>query len=128
MKVQPLIVVKDVELSSQWYQKLLDCQSGHGGKEYERLLFDENIILQLHASDTHGHEYLKYDTSSSRASSMLLWFQTDKYDAATQRVKNLGVEVLEASHVNELANHRECWVRDLDGYVVVIASAYGDIG
>jgi hypothetical protein len=30
--------------------------------------------------------------------------------------------------VNSNANHREVWLRDPDGYVVVIASAYGDLG
>jgi hypothetical protein len=29
--------------------------------------------------------------------------------------------------VNPNANHREIWLRDPDGYVVVLASAYGDV-
>jgi hypothetical protein len=28
---------------------------------------------------------------------------------------------------NPLAQHREIWLRDLDGYVVVVASTYGTI-
>ena len=35
MRPQPLIAVSDVENSSRWYQCLLGCASGHGGKEYE---------------------------------------------------------------------------------------------
>jgi hypothetical protein len=31
MRPQPLIAVTDVEASSRWYQRLLDCQSAHGG-------------------------------------------------------------------------------------------------
>lgn len=30
-------------------------------------------------------------------------------------------KVLEDAHENPLAGHREIWLRDLDGYVVVIA-------
>ena len=59
---------------------------------------------------------------------MLLWFQTDAFDAAVERVRTLGAEVLEEPHVNTNANHRECWLRDPDGYVVVLAGAYGDVG
>jgi hypothetical protein len=31
MRPQPLIAVTDVEASSRWYQRLLGCQSAHGG-------------------------------------------------------------------------------------------------
>ena len=31
MRPQPLITVTDVEASSRWYQRLLGCQSAHGG-------------------------------------------------------------------------------------------------
>jgi len=41
--------------------------------------------------------------------------------------KVLGAKVVEVSHLNKNANHRECWIRDLDGYVLVLASAYGNI-
>ena len=39
----------------------------------------------------------------------------------------VSVEVLEGPHLNPNANHRELWLRDPDGYVVVLASAYGDV-
>ena len=32
MNPQPLICVNDVEASSRWYQRLLGCQSAHGGR------------------------------------------------------------------------------------------------
>ena len=35
---------------------------------------------------------------------------------------------LDESHVNTNANHREFWLGDLDGYVVVLIGAYGDLG
>jgi len=31
-------------------------------------------------------------------------------------------------HVNPLAHHRELWLRDPEGYVVVVSSPYGDLG
>ena len=59
---------------------------------------------------------------------MLLWFQTDTFDAAFARAKALRAQVLEGPKINTNANHREIWLRDLDGYVVVLAGAYGDLG
>jgi catechol-2,3-dioxygenase len=47
MRPQPLICVKDVEASSRWYQRLLGCQSAHGGPNYERLVMDGTLMLQL---------------------------------------------------------------------------------
>ena len=58
---------------------------------------------------------------------VLLWFQTDAFDAAVARARALGAEVLEEPHVNPNAKHREIWLRDPDGYVVVFSGARGDV-
>ena len=55
MRPQPLIAVSDVEASSRWYQRLLGCQSAHGGAEYERLVSGNTLILQLHRFDVAHH-------------------------------------------------------------------------
>jgi len=128
MKPQPLIAVRDVEASSRWYQGLLGCQSGHGGREYERLMVDEQLVLQLHRWDAHEHPNLGNPDSKPYGNGVLLWFQTTEFDAAVQRAGTLRAEVLEGPKVNHSANHRELWLRDPDGYVVVLASAYGDLG
>ena len=51
MRAQPLIAVSDVEVSSRWYQRLLGCQSAHGGTEYERLVSNGVLVLQLEIDD-----------------------------------------------------------------------------
>ncbi|OYW22190.1 MAG: hypothetical protein B7Z55_04900 [Planctomycetales bacterium 12-60-4] len=48
VRPQRLIAVHDVEASSRWYQRLLRCQSAHGGCEYERLTANGRLILKLH--------------------------------------------------------------------------------
>lgn len=55
MRPQPLIAVDDVEATSRWYQRLLGCKSDHGGKEYERLVFDGKLVMQLHHWDVEHH-------------------------------------------------------------------------
>jgi hypothetical protein len=52
---QPLISVTDVPRSSRWYQELFDFESGHGGGDYERLLCDGTLVLQLHRFDVEHH-------------------------------------------------------------------------
>jgi catechol 2,3-dioxygenase-like lactoylglutathione lyase family enzyme len=48
LRSQPLVAVTDVEATSQWYQQVLGCRSGHGGPEYEQLMSGDELILQLH--------------------------------------------------------------------------------
>jgi hypothetical protein len=56
MRPQPLICVADVEATSRWYQQLLGCRSDHGGPEYERLVCDGKLVMQLHHWDV-GHDH-----------------------------------------------------------------------
>ena len=128
MLPQPMIAVADVPASSRWYQQVLGCQSGHGGDEYEQLVCDGRLILQLHRWDTHEHPFLGDPQSKPYGNGALLWFETDSFDDRLQRIRALGAEVLEEPHINPNAQHREIWLRDPDGYVVVLASPYGDVG
>lgn len=128
MQPQPLITVRDVQASSQWYQALLGCKSGHGGPEYEQIVDEGRMVLQLHHWDAHEHPHLGDPAAKPRGNGVVLWFQTDEFDAALARARTLHAEMLEEPSVNPSANHREFWVRDPDGYVVVIAGAYGDLG
>jgi catechol 2,3-dioxygenase-like lactoylglutathione lyase family enzyme len=121
MRPQPLIVVKDVEAASRWYCTLLGASSGHGGKNYERVMIDDEFVLQLHAWDVHGHQHLG-DPAQPVGNGVLLWFQVDDFAAAARRAKSLRAVILEEPHVNESANQHEIWLRDPDGYVIVLAS------
>lgn len=128
MRPQPLIAVADVEASSRWYRELLGCRSVHGGREYERLVdADDALVLQLHAWDAHEHPHLGDPAVAGRGNGVLLWFQVDDFDAAVTRATALGATICEGPHTNPNAHHREIWIRDPDGYVVVLASPYGDV-
>jgi len=127
MRPEPLIAVRDVEASSRWYQQLLGGESGHGGAEYERIVVEGELVLQLHHWDADAHEHLG-DPDTPRGNGVLLWFQTDAFDAALGRARDLGAEIVEGPLVNPNAQHREIWIRDPDGYIVVLAGAPGDLG
>ena len=132
MRSQPLIAVADVEASSRWYQRLLGCERGHGGSEYERLIADGELILQLHDRQVEHHHGLIGDPNGGPyGNGVLLWFETDDFDAVIARANQMGAEVVKPPHRNPPSgeggpNHRECWLRDLDGYTVVLASPDGE--
>lgn len=128
MKPQPLITVQDVQASSRWYQAVLGAESGHGGPDYEQIVHGGVMILQLHHWDAHEHPHLGDPGLRPYGNGAVLWFQTETFDAAITRIAALGATVLEAPKVNPLAGHREVWLRDPDGYTVVIAGRYGDLG
>lgn len=128
MKAQPMIVVADVEASSRWYQRLLGCRSGHGGKEYEQLVdADGTLLLQLHQWEAHEHPHMGDPATKPYGNGVLLWFETEAFDAAVARAREMSVKVLDGPLVNPNARHREIWIGDPDGYVVVLASPYGEV-
>jgi catechol 2,3-dioxygenase-like lactoylglutathione lyase family enzyme len=130
MTPQPLICVRDVEASSRWYQQLLGCGSGHGGPEYERLISDGRLILQLHRWDVEHHHGPIADPNVPPGNGVLLWFEVSEFDAAVARVSDLKAEIVLPRHRNPPdrdggPNHWEIWLRDPDGYTVVLASPDG---
>ncbi|MCE9565761.1 MAG: VOC family protein [Planctomycetes bacterium] len=131
MRPQPLIAVTDVEASSRWYQRLLGCRSAHGGREYERLVSDSGLILQLHHFEVdHHHGPIGDPTDKPYGNGVLLWFEMDDFDGATVRAAEMGAEVVMPRHRNPPEgdggpNHWEIWLRDPNGYTVVLASPDG---
>jgi predicted enzyme related to lactoylglutathione lyase len=68
------------------------------------------------------------DPSIAVGNGVLLWFEVDDFDAAVARARKLGAPIVHDVHRNPNAGHRELWIRDPDGYTVVIASPDGDAG
>jgi catechol 2,3-dioxygenase-like lactoylglutathione lyase family enzyme len=134
MRPQPLIAVTDVEASSRWYQRLLGCRSAHGGPEYERLEYNGVLIMQLHSFEVdHHHGPICDPEDKPYGNGVLLWFEVDDFDDALARSVEMKAEVVMPRHRNPPEgdggpNHWELWLRDPDGYTVVIASPDGTAG
>jgi catechol 2,3-dioxygenase-like lactoylglutathione lyase family enzyme len=131
VKAQPLIAVSDVEASSRWYQEILGCKSGHGGPTYERLERDGQLVMQLHSFQS-DHDHGPIGDSGDRpfGNGVLLWFEVAEFDNAMARLAAMKAEIVIPKHRNPAdgnggPNHWECWLRDPDGYMVVIASPDG---
>lgn len=133
MQPQPLICCNDVQLSSRWYQRLLNLRSAHGGPNYERLETAEGVlVLQLHAFDVvHDHGAIGDAGDRPYGNGLLLWFEVTDFEASVDRAAEIGAEIIHPSHSNPPEgesggpNHWEIWLRDPDGYKVVLASPDG---
>jgi catechol 2,3-dioxygenase-like lactoylglutathione lyase family enzyme len=134
VRPQPLISTADVEATSRWYQQLLGARSDHGGSEYERLVdADGTLILQLHGWEVeHDHGRIGDPAARPYGNGVLLWFEVEDFDEAVARAQELNAEIVLPPHRNPPEGpggpaHREIWLRDLNGYEVVLASPDGEL-
>ena len=118
---QPLVAVRDVPESSRFYQRVLGAESGHGGDEYEQIVADGEILLQLHDLDVEDHHGPLADPGQPLGNGVLLWFEVADFEAAVERVRSTAAPVARDVHTNPNARQQELWVRDPDGYLVVLA-------
>jgi len=126
---QPLIAVRDVRASSRWYAALLGAESlpEHAHRDvYDRISCGGRMLLQLHAWDQEEHPNLVNADAAPPGHGVVLWFQVDDFDAAVERARGLGAEIVTEPQFNPAPRHREIWLRDTDGYVVVLASPDGE--
>jgi hypothetical protein len=126
---QPLLAVRDVKASSTWYRTLLGVDSlpEHPHRlVYDRLMSGRTLILQLHAWDAEEHANLMGRDKAPVGHGVLLWFEVDDFDAAVARARRLNATVVEEPHVNPSPQHREMWLKDPDGYHVVLSSPDGE--
>ena len=128
VEAQPLIAVRDVRASSRWYSALLGVSGSpeHPHRDvYDRLSSAGRMILQLHAWDAESHPNLVDRAAAPVGHGVLLWFMVDDFPAAVERSRVLGAEVVEDAHINPAPGQWEIWLRDPDGYVVVVAGPSG---
>jgi catechol 2,3-dioxygenase-like lactoylglutathione lyase family enzyme len=116
-----MVVVRDVPASSRFYQQVLGAESGHGGDAYEQVVVDGEIVLQLHHIDVEDHHGPLADPDQPLGNGVLLWFEVPDFDAAVERVRATGAQVVTDVHTNPNARQPEIWLRDPDGYLVVLA-------
>ena len=130
VEAQPLIAVRDVRASSRWYGTLFAANSlpDHRHRDlYDRVFSSGRLILQLHAWDEEHHPNLVNANAAPPGHGVLLWFQVTDFDSTVDRARELRAEIILEAQVNPAPQHREIWLRDLDGYVLVIASADGEV-
>ena len=116
-----MVVVRDVAASRRFYLRVLGAESGHGGNEYEQIVRDGEIVLQIHDIEVEDHHGRLADPGQPLGNGILLWFEVADFDARADAVRATGAEIVTDVHTNPNAKQREIWVRDPDGYLVVLA-------
>lgn len=122
-----MIQVRDVALSSRWYQAALGLRSGHGGDEFEMLFDGEDFVLQLHRLDAHEHGLLQPGPDALLGAGVSLWFEAadrDAFDALIAQARLAGATIAEEPNWNPLAHHHESTLIDPDGYVVIVNTPF----
>ncbi len=129
IEAQTLIAVRNVRASSRWYKALLEADTlpEHAHRDfYDRISCSGRLLLQLHAWDEEDHPNLVNANAAPIGHGVVLWFQLDDFDRAIERIHGLGAEIIEGPFINPAPGHREIWLRDPDGFVVVVASPDGE--
>jgi len=118
---QPLIVSRDVPASSRFYAQLLGAESGHGGDEYEQVVSEGEIVLQIHDLDVMDHHGPLASPEIPLGNGILVWFEVSDFDGVVERARAIGALIEKDVHTNPNALQQELWLRDPDGYLVVVA-------
>ena len=120
MHCQPLINVVNVEASSRWYQQLLGVKSGHGGADFEMLMSGDDLMLMLHnAAGADHHPGAESDGPVGKG--LVLYFRVgEDLAAAVDRAKEMSADIVKGPEFNRLSHQEELWVRDPDGYTLVL--------
>lgn len=129
-KSQTLLTVDDVLASSRWYSTLLGLQPISSSFEdthsntYNRLMYGGDLVLQLHAWDEEAHPNMVDRESGPRGHGILIWFEVADFDDSIKRARILGAEIIAEPSTNPNSDEREVWLRDPDGYTVVLSNPH----
>ncbi|HNP19520.1 MAG TPA: VOC family protein [Fulvivirga sp.] len=119
-KIDPIIAVKDVEVSSNWYQAILGCKRTHGGDEFAVLVSEnDEVLICLHKWGEHEHPTM-VNPSITPGNGLILYFKMENLDEIRDNVKKMGYPVEEELHLNPNSTKMEFALRDPDGYYLTI--------
>ena len=119
-KSDPIIAVKDVEASSEWYQSVFGCKSMHGGQEFDILVSEnDEVLLCLHKWGEHEHPTLA-DPATTPGNGLILYFRTDRMEDVRENVRKMGGPVAREVQLNPNSLKREFSLTDPDGYYLTV--------
>lgn len=121
MKPQPIITVKSVHASAEFYCNLLGVQRSEGHDDYVQILEDGVMIMQLHGFDADDDHDALADQNIQLGNGVVMWFETDDFEAQLHRIADHHIELDREPAENPYAKQMEAWLHDPDGYQVVIA-------
>lgn len=119
-KIDPIIAVKDVNKSAEWYQKVFDCKRTHGGNEFA-VLEDKNgeVLICLHKWGEHEHPTMS-NPNITPGNELIIYYKTDKLSIIRENIKKMDYQIEKDIHLNPNSMKKEFSLRDPDGYYLTI--------
>ena len=120
IKIDPIIVVKNVNESSEWYQSVFKCERKHGGDKFA-VLEDAHgeILICLHQWGEHEHPTMT-DPKIKPGNGLILYWKTDNLEMIRLNVEKMNYPIDEEIHLNSNSQKKEFSLRDPDGYYITV--------
>ena len=121
IKIDPIIAVKDVEVSSKWYEHVFGVKRLQGESGSFAVLGSDHgeILLCLHGWGEHHHPPMA-DPGITPGNGLMLYFRTADMQDIRQPVADMRVIVDQDVHLNPNSLKKEFSLRDPDGYYLTI--------
>ena len=119
-KIDPIIAVKDVNVSAEWYETIFRCKRSHGGNDFA-VLEDEKgeILICLHKWGEHEHPTMT-NPNITPGNGLILYYKTENLEEIRQNVETMNHPIEEDIHRNPNSGKMEFSLRDKDGYYWII--------
>jgi len=119
-KIDPIIAVKDIEASLNWYQQVFGFRKIHGGNEFAVLVSEnDEILLCLHKWEEHHHPTMT-NPDVTPGNGLILYIRTEDINSMRQNVDKIGGVVEDDIHLNPNSLKKEFSIKDPDGYYLTI--------
>lgn len=123
-RLDPILAVRDVESSADWYCRVFGFDNAHGGSHFAVLTNSENeVVLCLHTWEVHGHPTMQ-DRNIPAGNGLLLYFRMVDWKAIRQNLEEMEWKIEEDVHQNPNSLKQEFSFRDPDGYFITVTELH----
>ena len=123
-QLDPMVAVKDVQASAQWYQRIFKFKNAHGGDHFAVLTTEaDEVVLCLHAWQADQHPTMANPVLPA-GNGLLLYFRTADWKEIRQNLTDADWAVEEDLHVNPNSLRQEFSFRDPDGYFLTVTELH----
>lgn len=115
-KIDPIIAVKDLNISVAWFESIFGWKRTHGGQDFAVLEDDkEEIVICLHKWGEHQHPTMM-SPKITRGNGLILYYKTNDIETIRQKLREMNHPVDEDIHLNPNSGKMEFSLRDRDEY------------
>lgn len=120
-KLDTIIAVREISVSSKWYQSVFGWRSAHGGDHFDILVDEQNeVMLCLHPWHRDEHPTMM-NPDVTPGNGLILYFRTLDMHTIRENIRNIKHQVAEEIHRNPNSLQMEFSVRDPDGYYLTVS-------